>query len=496
MAKEKTIKLNFMQKLRAFSVLLLMYVCIAAMFLLNNLGIDYSLHIEKCVFMLLIILLLTLGLFFYCVRFAKKLVADIKYIFMIAVMFLVSLQINIFISGSILVYARPLLLLAMLVTILIGMQTGLFLNTYFMLVLYFYDVFSGGFTYGSSSAVYSMLNIFLCGTIAVMDTSLNKRRYDTILSAFKIGFLSLFIGVLVYMMFEGINDIVFFVALSSYLSVHMSILLYLFVLPVLERIFNIITSYRLNELTDHNRYLLKKLAELAPGTFSHSLAVSNLAEACAIAIGENAQLARAAAYYHDIGKIKNPLYFKENQSDFNPHDDLTPELSTNFIKRHTNDGYKLCKENRLPDDISDICRQHHGTTVIKYFYYQAKKYTDGNLSIEHFRYDGPKPISKIAAIIMIADASEAAIRALPDRKKANVEAQVKAIIDERMDLEQFSECDITMHELYTIIEVIVKISAGIYHERIDYPKIKFLNGIGGIDANEFKEQPVNNKEDN
>ena len=484
MQKEHLISLNIKQKLKAVTILFVMFILLSVLFVVNAEEVNFYDYTEKGIMMFMLLFLLTAGLYFYLETFAKRCIVNIKFIYLIALLFLIAFQLNVIFKGAAIIYARPLLTLAMLITVLVGKKEGLFINVYLMLTLYFFDVYSAGFVFGNASSVYSMLSLFINGTVAVIFTAMNNRRFDTILSAFKLGFLSLMTGVLVYMLFEGVNTSVFFVALSSYLSAHFSLLLYLGLLPLFERFFNIITSYRLNELTDHNRNLLKKLAMVAPGTFNHCLAVSNLAEACAIAIGENPQIARAAAYYHDIGKIKNPLYFKENQDEINPHDDLTPELSANFIKKHAIEGYNLCRQYRLPEEIADICLEHHGTTVIKYFYYQAKKYTEGGLSTKQFRYSGPKPRSKIAAIIMIVDAAEASIRVLTDRKKSVIEAQVKEIIDERMDLEQFSDCDITMRDIYTIIEQIVKISAGIYHDRTDYPKIKF----SGRDGEAVKEE--------
>lgn len=473
MQKEQLIKLNLKQKFNAAAVLFLMFIMLCALFILNGAHTDFMQNIVSAVLVFVLLLLITAGLYLYLLAFAKNCIADLKRACLIAVLFLISFQLNVLFSGSALVFARPLFTFAMLITVLIGKQEGLYLNGYFMLCVYLFDVYNANFLFSSTSAVYSLICTFTGGTAAVIFTSLNSRRFDTILSAFKLGFISLIAGAAVFSLLEGLNTAVFFVAISAYLAAHFSLLLHMGLLPLFERIFNIITVYRLGELTDHNRYLLKKLASVAPGTFNHCLAVSNLSEACAIAIGENPQLARAAAYYHDIGKIRYPLHFKENQDEVNPHDDLTPELSANFIKKHATEGYNICKKYRLPEEITDICLEHHGTTVIKYFYYQAKKFTEGELSTKQFRYPGPKPQSKIAAIIMIADAAEAAIRVLTDRSKKVVEAKVREIIDERMDLEQFSECDITMKDIYTIIEQIVKITAGIYHERTEYPKLKF-----------------------
>lgn len=474
MQKENLITLNIKQKIYAAAVLFGMYAVICAMFILNA-KTAFDADALKGGIMLFTLLLLTAGMYFYLGAFSKRCIQKIKYVYLIAVTMLVTLQLNMFFEDELLIYARPLYAFAMIMTVLIGKNEGLFLNGYFTAVLYLFDVYAGGYDFVSPAAVYTVLSFLLGGMVAVIFTAQNNRRLDTVLSAFKLGLLALLNGTALYSIMNGLSSGVFFVALSSYLSSFLSLLLFLGLLPLLERYFNIVTVYRLNELTDHNRSLLKQLAEKAPGTFNHSLAVSNLAEACAIAIGENVQLARAAAYYHDIGKIKNPLYFKENQDDFNPHDDLTPELSANFIRKHAIEGYELCRQHRLPEEIAAVCLEHHGTTVIKYFYFQAKKYTENGLSTQQFRYPGPKPQSKIAAIIMIADAAEAAIRVMSNKNRATIENEVKEIIDERMDLEQFSECDITMADIYKIIEAIVKISAGVYHERAKYPKLKFSN---------------------
>ena len=471
MQKQK-FNLDIKQKYKAGLVLFLMYIIMSAMFLLNS-EIKFTENIQKGILLLILLLLVTFSLYFYLVAFAKKYIAEIKCTVMIAVLFLICLQLNMLFKGNTIIYSRPLFTFAMLATILIGKQKGIILNFFFLTALFLYDIYANSFSFENIVTIYSIVAGSCGGILAVISISQNSRRFDSVMSAFKLGIVSMLAGVLVYSIFFTIDIAIVFVGIFSYLSSLFSLLLYLGLLPIFERLFNIITTYRLNELTDHNRTLLKQLSIIAPGTFNHSLILSNLAEACAIAIGENPQIARAAAYYHDIGKIKNPQYFKENQYDKNPHDDLTPELSANFIKKHATDGYNLCKEYNLPDEIANICLEHHGTTIIKYFYIQAKKYTEGGLSIKQFCYDGPKPTSKIAAIIMIADACEAAIRVLKNREKETIEKQVKEIVNERMEFEQFSDCDITIKDIYIIMQQIVKISAGIYHDRTYYPKLKF-----------------------
>jgi putative nucleotidyltransferase with HDIG domain len=244
------------------------------------------------------------------------------------------------------------------------------------------------------------------------------------------------------------------------------------ILPVFETLFNVVTDYRLSEITDHKFKVMRKLIEVAPGTFNHCLIVSNLAETCATAIGESSQIARAAAYYHDIGKIRNPDYFTENQQGTNPHNELTPELSAKIIMRHTADGAEILRRYRLPQILVDVAQEHQGTMPIRFFYVKASKMTDGELDIKNFSYPGPKPQSKIAAIIMIADSCEAKVRTLKDRSHENVDRAIKEIIEERMDMEQFSDCDLTLKDISIIRSSLVNALAGVYHDRVAYPKLK------------------------
>jgi putative nucleotidyltransferase with HDIG domain len=259
----------------------------------------------------------------------------------------------------------------------------------------------------------------------------------------------------------------------------MSTILFLAVLPLCEVGFNCLTVYRLRELTSSDAKILKKLKEDTPGTYNHSMIVAQLAEACAAAIGENMDYARAAALYHDVGKLHHPEYFTENQAGYNLHDELTPELSADIIRLHAKEGEDLIRANHLPDFLADIAVQHHGTLPIRYFYAKALKMTDGELNIEDFSYMGPKPQTKLAAIIMIADASEAAVRAANAKTPEAVEKVIRGIIQERMDLEQFSECDITMVEITRIKQALVSTLSGVYHHRLKYPNIKYSRTESG-----------------
>ena len=240
-----------------------------------------------------------------------------------------------------------------------------------------------------------------------------------------------------------------------------------------EGVFNCLTMFRLRELTSSDAKILKKLKEEAPGTYNHAMMVAQLAEASAAAIGENPDYARAAALYHDVGKLHNPEHFTENQAGYNLHDELSPELSADIIRSHAKDGYNLIRNHHLPEFLADVALQHHGTMPIRYFYAKALKLTDAELNIEDFSYLGPKPQTKVAAVVMIADASEAAVRAVNARTPEAAEKAIRSVIEERMDLEQFSECDITLGDLTKIRGALVNTLTGVYHHRIKYPNIKY-----------------------
>ena len=242
---------------------------------------------------------------------------------------------------------------------------------------------------------------------------------------------------------------------------------------IFEGIFNIADDFKLAELTSLSHPLLKRLASEAPGTFNHSLVVGNLAEACAESIGENPHIARCGAYYHDIGKLKSPNYFSENQSNYNPHDELIPEVSVSMITAHTLFGEILAKKYHLPKEIIAICREHHGTTPVGYFYRKALAMTEsGDLPTLDYTYAGPKPQTKIAAIIMIADTVEAACRSfMPDNKEEFVE-RVNKLVDEKLSFGQFDECPITIQDIARIKETIIDVLPSIHHSRVSYDKRK------------------------
>ncbi len=244
-------------------------------------------------------------------------------------------------------------------------------------------------------------------------------------------------------------------------------------LPFLESGFGLTTSVTLLELANPNQNLLKRLLREAPGTYHHSIIVANLAEAAAEAVGADPLLARVGAYYHDIGKLKRPYFFCENQlAQNNPHDKISANLSTLIITSHIRDGLELARKEKLPQIIRDIIHQHHGTSLVSFFYMQA---IEGNTDKDRpdeasFRYETPRPQSKEAAIVSLADSVEAAVRSMAKPTAGKVETLVRKITKEKLNDGQLDESDLTLREVDDIADTFVHILSGIFHTRIEYPE--------------------------
>ncbi len=378
-------------------------------------------------------------------------------------------------------YARPFALCSLLVLLLINRRTAIFMNTVICLLMFMLDSFLAGSFVGITENYSALVIGYTTSLLAIYLVYGVRSRLKVFLMGFVIAFPVTICSIALE--FENFVNTPVTYLTYGFTSGMLSVVLMMVFLPFFEKVFAVVTDYRLAELTDHKSTLIKLLISRAPGTFNHSLVVSTLAESCANAIGENALLARACAYYHDIGKLNHPEFFTENQKGgTNPHDELTPELSTDIIRSHAKDGYDLIKKYHLPQILADVAIQHHGTLLIRYFYDKALKFTDGELDISHFSYAGPKPQTKIAAIIMIADGAEAKVRTLADRSHKNVDKAVKEIIEERMNFDQFSECEITMKDIDIIRATITNALAGVYHDRVEYPKLR----IGRIKSDEEK----------
>jgi len=376
--------------------------------------------------------------------------------------------------------ARPLLFLPLMAAMFFRRRDAIFVNCIYMLLFFIFNHFTNRVDYtGSGSAVAmiesfsALLTVFCSGIIGIFLLKKAKNRISCVIMA-PILFLPV-VGINVLMQLPTSESITLSQAtdiiLYSAFDCGLSILLLLFFMPLYELCFAELTPFRLRELTADSAKLIKRLKKDAPGTYNHSVVVAQLAEACASAIGEDSELARAAAYYHDVGKLKNPEMFTENQSEYDLHKELTPELSADIIRSHTRDGAKLIKKHHLPEFFADVAVQHHGTLPIKYFYAKALKMSDGELNAANYSYAGPTPTTKIAAIVMIADAAEAAARSLPERSTEKVAALVSGIVEERMNLDQFVDCNITIRELTVITRTVINGLTGVYHSRVAYPKL-------------------------
>jgi putative nucleotidyltransferase with HDIG domain len=240
-------------------------------------------------------------------------------------------------------------------------------------------------------------------------------------------------------------------------------------------LFDVQTDISLLELGDAAHPLLQELARRAPGTYNHSINVASLAEAAAESIGANGLLTRVGAYFHDIGKVFKPGYFVENQGrEANRHESLLPAMSTLVIIAHVKDGADLARQNRLPQPIIDFIEQHHGTTLVEYFFQQATKQSENDPDGETvedaaFRYPGPKPQTREAAVLMLADAAESASRTLVDPTPARIDSLVESITMKRLLDGQFDDCRLTLQELRCIRESLVKLLTAVYHARVKYP---------------------------
>jgi putative nucleotidyltransferase with HDIG domain len=313
---------------------------------------------------------------------------------------------------------------------------------------------------------------FIAGVVAIISLTKVYRRSKLFLSVAYILLSYIFVYATIVLIQEGtilkLNPLTLaWFAGNALLLLASYQLIYLF-----EKVFGFLSDTTLMELSDTNQDLLRKLAEVAPGTFQHSLQVSNLAESAIHKIGGNPLLVRAGALYHDIGKMGNPYYFIENQSpDFNPHESLNYEESAEIIINHVAEGILIAKKNRLPEQLIDFIRTHHGTTKVQYFYRLFKdKFPDSKDHLDSFGYPGPKPFSKETAVVMMADAVEAASRALKSITVQTIEDLVEGIIKYQQDQGQFNDANITFRDISDIKQIFKKKLQNIYHPRIEYPK--------------------------
>lgn len=362
-------------------------------------------------------------------------------------------------------FVIPLGCTALIMTLLLDYKLAVVINT---LNLVFIAIITG---FSPQVIVLGIVNIIVACTSIKKVNGRNEVLQATLYMVIASAIVTLATGLLVSNNFKMIVSEVTFSILGALLSGIFAIGF----TPFLESAFKIVTNMKLLELSNPNSPLLKRLLMEAPGTYNHSLMVANLAEVAAEEVDANPILARIGSYYHDVGKLKRPIFFGENlMGRENPHNRIKPTLSAQIIISHAKDGLELAKEYRLPEIIQDIIIQHHGTTLVKYFYYTLKNSSDNpdEIKEEDFKYSGPIPSSKEATIIMLADSVEAAVRSIPMPTKEKIEEMVNNIFKDKLQSDQLINSDLTLRDIENIKKCFLKVLIGVYHQRVEYPKEK------------------------
>lgn len=371
--------------------------------------------------------------------------------------FLTTLVIN---YNSKYIYVVPICVLPLVFKAFFDARLGLFAHVITVLLL--------GFVVPNSYE-YMFLQI-IAGIVTILTVSELYKRANLFISVGQITLIYIVAYFAFFVIHEGTIETIEWTVFGLFA---LGGLATLFVQPLIyayEKLFGLVSDVSLLELSDTNTKLLKELSNTAPGTFHHSLNVANLAESSANEIGANAMLVRVGALYHDIGKMKNPTYFTENQSTgINPHDELSSKESARIIVDHVIEGIEIAKKNNLPDRVIDFIRTHHGTSVVYYFYMQEKNNFEDVDKLD-FSYPGPKPFSKETAILMMCDSIEAASKSLKEPTSTKIDAFVENIINKQIEEGQFLNANITFKEIESIKKVLKLKLANIYHLRIEYPE--------------------------
>lgn len=415
-----------------------------------------------------ILVVLASVIFMTYMKYFEKQFLETRYMMLAAVLSIMLASIAVVMPTGFSPYVLPIPAYVLLLAIFTNPRVAFISMTVLLTVL------TVGVQYPAQYIVtFTLLNLVAAVTISQIRYS---RRFDLIKAGFIVSGAGLLIVLAIYVLEKCLIDVnnVLILKNSAFIMLNgiVSSMIALGTLPLFESSFKIITPYGLAELADHNQPLLKRLQFEAPGTYHHSLMVSNLCEAAAEAIGANPILARVGAFYHDIGKLKRPLFFVENQSYFgieNPHKKLNPRLSKMVITAHPKDGVELAKEYGLPAVINNFILQHHGEGLASYFYNQAVQ-EEGieNVKEEQFRYTGPKPNMKETAILMIADAVESAVRSLKNPTSEEIEQIINKIIVERLNDGQLADSPLTLHDIKVIAATFSRILRGMQHNRIKY----------------------------
>ena len=435
------------------------YTMISSLGLLSENSFDVQLFAG--VAMLVLLAMATMG--FYLWRFHRRLLTSPKQMLLLCVIVVLTAAIC---TGlrEIHVYLTPVTLGLLLVALLVDVRLALFVNTVLALL-------AGALISAGSTSYAVMLMTVACGPMIAVLFSRSMLRTTTLLAGLCIAVSNFFVTLAVGLFSSAEMQGVLVNALWAAGGGALSAVLCIGIQPLLEWLFNLATAAKLIELSNPNQPLLRRRLLEASGTYHHSIIVANLAEAGCTAIGANGLLARVGAYYHDIGKLKRPMYFKENQMGDNPHDRTDPRVSAAILTAHTRDGAQMAQKARIPQPVIDIIRQHHGDTPTIYFYDKAKKLYGDSIDISAFRYEGPCPQTREAAVVMLADGIEAATRAMSNPDPEKIDALIRNFVRARLNDGQLDSSDLTFSDLDKICGAFSTVLTGAFHERIEYPTV-------------------------
>ena len=436
--------------------------------LLSNKGADINPYLGGTVLSVMVVSLM------YCLlaRLDKNTFRSPKKLLLVSIVMCVSFALCVVIR-MVSPYLMPVLLCGMLAASLVTARAGLVTNT--SMAILAAGLFAGSSQAYTEQSVLIMTTTLISGTLMLLLLASNKAsRLIAILAGIAAAASDFAIYISVSLMTQADLSNTLSEALLRSAGTLMSTFLFFGLQPLMELIFNLPTNYRLMELSNPNRPLLKRLLMEAPGTYHHSIIVANLAEASAEAIGANTLLARVGGYYHDIGKLMRPFFFKENQSNgINPHDQTDPGTSAAIVTAHVRDGVAMAKEARLPADIIRIISEHHGDTPVMYFYHKALQQANGSpVDIDDFRYAGHPPTTRESAIVMLCDTIEAAVRTLKNPTPASIESFIVKLVRGKLEDGQLSDSDLTLKDIDKICAACTNVLVGVFHERIEYPHME------------------------
>lgn len=403
----------------------------------------------------------------YLWLFEPQMLADPRRLMLLSLIVVLEVGLCLF-TRSLSSYLMPVALGAILISILLDFRMSMFVNAVLSIMVSMLVASDGLF----SITMFSILLMSLAAApVSTLVLSRRQLRTSVLLAGFAISASNFIITMAIGLVASANLRTSLTNACWSLGSGVLSAVLALGLQTLLEWLFNLATNAKLIELSNPNQPLLRRLLLEAPGTYHHSIIVANLAEAGATAVGGNGLLARVGAYYHDVGKLKRPMYFKENQMGDNPHDRTDSRVSAAILTAHPRDGAQMALKERIPTEVVDIIRQHHGDSLVLYFYNKAAKLYGDGVDISAFRYEGPRPQSKEAAVVMLADTIEAATRTLANPNPEKMDQLIRKLVREKMDDGQLNDSNLTFNDLEKICSTFSTVLTGVFHERIEYPDV-------------------------